>query len=149
MTKQYKTCMALFNISQEKKMVPQDLKFTETHEWVKLEDDSDLATVGISTFASEHIGDVVFLELPAVGDAVKQGDTFGVIESVKAAFDLNSPVSGEVLEINESIIGDFDKLAQDPYGAGWMFKVNTSNSGELNSLMDSKQYEEFLKTVEG
>ena len=129
-------------------MIPENLKYSETHEWLKTDKDSGTATVGITEFAAEHIGDIVFLELPAVGDKLTRGNPLGVVESVKAAFDLNSPVSGEVLQVNEQVTGDFDKIAHDPYGQSWMLKVKIENIDELDSLMDAAQYEQFLKTQE-
>ena len=129
-------------------MIPENLKYSVTHEWLKTEEDSDTATVGITEFAFEHIGDIVFLELPAVGDKLTRGNPLGVVESVKAAFDLNSPVSGEVVEVNEQLTADLDKISQDPYGESWMLKVKIENVAELASLMDAAQYEEFLKTQE-
>ena len=127
-------------------MIPDDLKFTETHEWVRAEEDSSTATIGLSAYAAEQLGDVVYLELPAVGDAVKQGEPFGVIESVKAAFDLNSPIGGEVIEVNEPLLTELDKIAEDPCGEGWMIKMKIENKDELKSLMDSTEYEKLLKT---
>ena len=129
-------------------MIPENLKYAETHEWLKIDPNSDISTVGISQFAIEHIGDIVFMELPKVGDKLIQGNPLGVVESVKAAFDLNSPVSGEVIEINEPVLNDFDKLSQDPYTEGWLVKVKIENSDEISSLMDAAQYEEFLKSQE-
>ena len=129
-------------------MIPDNLKFTETHEWIRVEEDSSTATIGLSAYAAEQLGDVVYLELSAVGDAVKQGEAFGVIESVKAAFDMNSPISGEVIEINEPLLTELDRIAQDPCGEGWMIKMKIENSDELGSLMDSTQYEELLKSKE-
>lgn len=129
-------------------MIPENLKYSETHEWLKAEEGSDTATVGISEFAVEHIGDIVFLELPSVGDQLIQGNPLGVVESVKAAFDLNSPISGEVVQVNEPVLSDFDKLSQNPYGEGWLVKVKIENLDETASLMDAAGYEEFLKTQE-
>jgi glycine cleavage system H protein len=129
-------------------MIPENLKYSETHEWLKTEKGSDAATVGITEFAAEHIGDIVFMELPVVGDKLAQGSPLGVVESVKAAFDLNSPVSGEVVEVNEQVTGDFDRIAQDPCGEGWLVKVKIENIDEIASLMDAAQYEEFLKSQE-
>ena len=111
--------------------------YTETHEWVTVED--GVATVGITDFAQGQLGDVVFLELPTVGREVEAGDTMGVIESVKAASDLYSPVAGSVVEVNDSLSDNPEKINQDPYGAGWMIKVRLN--GDLSEgLLDEQGY---------
>jgi glycine cleavage system H protein len=120
-----------------------DLRFSEEHEWVSV--DGDIATVGISDFAQEQLGDVVFVELPAVGAAVAAGDQVAVVESVKAASEVYSPVSGEVVEINDEIVEDPAGVNGDAEGEGWFFKVKLSNSSELDGLMDAKAYAAFTK----
>ena len=111
--------------------------YTETHEWVTVED--GVATVGITDFAQGQLGDVVFLELPAVGREVETGDTMGVIESVKAASDLYSPVAGSVVEVNDTLNDNPEKINQDPYGAGWLIKVRLN--GDLSEgLLDEQGY---------
>ena len=111
--------------------------YTETHEWVTVED--GVATVGITDFAQGQLGDVVFLELPTVGREVEAGDTMGVIESVKAASDLYSPVAGSVVEVNDTLNDNPEKINQDPYGAGWLIKVRLN--GDLSEgLLDEQGY---------
>ena len=111
--------------------------YTETHEWVTVED--GIATVGITDFAQGQLGDVVFLELPTVGREVEAGDTMGVIESVKAASDLYSPVAGSIVEVNDTLNDNPEKINQDPYGAGWMIKVRLN--GDLSEgLLDEQGY---------
>ena len=124
-------------------MIPEDLKFSKTHEWAKV--DGDTVTVGITEFAVSQLGDIVFLELPSEGESVSQGSSFGVIESVKAAVDLESPVSGQVAEVNESLTEKLDSLGDDPYGESWMIKVNAPNVSELDSLMSPEQYADFIE----
>lgn len=124
-------------------MYPEDLKYTETHEWVKFEESQKTVAVGITQYAVGQLSDIVFIELPKAGDRLKKGMPFGAIESVKAVFDLNSPVSGEVVEVNESLAADFDALKNDPYGKGWMMKVKTENQKELDALMNAEDYENF------
>lgn len=118
--------------------VIKDLKYADSHEWVKV--DGNSATVGITDHAQDHLGDVVYVELPEVGKEVKQGDSFGAVESVKATSDVYSPVSGKVVEVNEKL-GDSPGLVNgSPYKDGWIMKVDISNKDELNSLLDSEQY---------
>lgn len=117
------------------------VKYTEDHEWLKLEGDS--ATVGITVHAQDALGDVVFVELPAVGTVFAQKDTAGVVESVKAAADVYMPVSGEVTEVNEALRDDPSLANSDPLGAGWFFKVKLSNPSELDALMDETSYTSF------
>ncbi len=125
-------------------MAPADLKYTESHEWVKVE--GNIATVGITDFAVEHLGDIVYLELSPADDTATQGVPFGTIESVKAASDLNSPVSGTIKESNEALPDDLDVLKDDPFGRAWMVKVEISDPTQLDNLMDAGKYEEYLKT---
>src|ERR1035437_8540376 len=124
-------------------MVPQDLKYTKTHEWARLE--GGMVTVGITDFAVHELGDIVFLELAVADREIKQEGTFGVVESVKAAVDLCSPVSGHVVETHADMANDFAVLSSDPYGKGWMIKVKPANPKELDSLMTAAQYEEYVK----
>lgn len=121
-----------------------DLKYTPTHEWVRDEGDG-VASVGITEFAAEELGDIVFLELPAEGAELKKGSPFGAVESVKAVFDLNSPVSGKVVEVNSPLSYDADVLKTDPYGAGWMLRIKLQNPAELDELIDKEQYSGLLK----
>ena len=120
-------------------MIPKDLRYSKEHEWVKLE--GDQAVIGITDYAQEQLGDVVYVELPPVGQAIEQFKTFGVVESVKAASDLYAPVSGEVLETNPILAKAPEKVNEDPYGAGWMLKIRLSDAGEFDKLLDAAGYE--------
>ena len=117
------------------------VKYTEDHEWLKL--DADIATVGITVHAQDALGDVVFVELPEVGATFAQKDTAGVVESVKAAADVYMPVSGEVTEVNEALRSDPSLANSDPLGAGWFFKVKLSDQSQLDALMDETSYSVF------
>ena len=127
-------------------MDPKKLRYAPTHEWAILE--GDTCTVGITKYAVEQLTDVVYIELPDVGDNVFAGDSFGEIESVKAVSDLYSPVNGEVIEINEKLIDDPTKISGDPYGKGWMVKIKVEPGSSLDSLMTLKQYEEQIASEE-
>ena len=118
---------------------PEDLKYSKQHEWVLLE--GNIATIGITDFAQDSLGDIVFVELPAVGDKVSKEDAFGVVESVKAVSSLYSPVDGEVLAVNTDLPGRLEKLGDDPYQSGWMIKVALSGDATLSKLMDASAYE--------
>ncbi|PYM91051.1 MAG: glycine cleavage system protein GcvH [Candidatus Rokuibacteriota bacterium] len=122
--------------------VPKDLKYTREHEWAKQE--GDRVRVGITAYAQEQLGDVVFVELPKVGAKVTASKNFGVVESVKAVSDLFAPVSGEVVEINGELSQKPETVNQDTYGRGWMIVVKPSNGGEWDQLLTPQQYEEFL-----
>ena len=124
-------------------MNKEDLKYTKTHEWVKVNEDT--ATIGISDFAVKELSDIVFIEFPEAGKRIKRGSPFGTIEAVKAAFDLNSPISGVVKETNFALSDNLDLLKEDPYEKGWMLKIKIGDKSELKDLMDFKQYQEFLK----
>ena len=126
-------------------MNPADRKYTKEHEWVRLE--GDVAVVGITDYAQGELGDVVFVELPEVGRRLTQGQTFGVVESVKAASDLYAPVSGEVIEVNAQLPDAPDLVNKEPFGGGWMIKVRPSDTAELNSLMDAPAYEAHLGSL--
>ena len=128
-------------------MVPAELRYTKSHEWVRMEE-GNTVTVGITAFAAEQLGDVVFLELPAVGESVKAETPFGVIESVKAAVDLNCPVSGEVVEANDDLTGNLELLGKDPYGAAWMIKVKPDSDTDFKNLMSAEEYDKFLEEEE-
>lgn len=121
---------------------PSDLKFSETHEWVKTQ--GDTATVGISEYAQAQLGDVIYLEFPKVGEKVAAGGKFGVIESVKAASDLFSPVAGEITEVNQALQEHPEVINSDPYGQGWIIKMKTSGGGPP-TLMDQKRYDAFVQ----
>ena len=128
-------------------MIPQDLKFTQSHEWVRLGEDG-IATVGISEFAVGQLGDIVFLELPAVAANITQEATFGTVESVKAAVEIHSPIDGEVTTANDEVVNNFDLLSQDPYGQAWLIKVKISDTSQLDDLMSAEEYEKYLQSPE-
>ncbi len=127
-------------------MWPKNFKFTEDHEWVKV--DGDEAQIGLSNHAQDALGDIVFVELPEVGDEVVQGEPFGVVESVKAVSDCYAPLSGTVVKINEALIDNPGLINESPHENGWMIVIEPSDLGELNDLMDTAEYEEYEKTVE-
>lgn len=122
---------------------PEELKYTEEHEWIAVE--GDIATIGISDFAQSQLGDVVFVELPEVGDELEAGKPFGVVESVKAVSDVYSPLSGEVVEINEELPDAPETLNTSPYEDGWLIKIRLSNPQELDDLLDANAYQELIK----
>ena len=122
---------------------PDHLHFSESHEWVDATA-PDAASIGISDHAQAELTDVVYLELPAIGRQVKKGEAFAVIESVKAANDIYSPVSGEVVEVNSALAESPEAVNQDPYGAGWMVKIRLSDLSELDALMTGEAYREHL-----
>jgi glycine cleavage system H protein len=117
---------------------PDDLRYSKEHEWVRAE--GSRATIGITSFAADELGDIVFVELPDGGAALKQFATFGVVESVKAVSDLYSPVSGEVVEVNEALRDAPELLNSDPFGAGWIARVDLADPAELDALMDAAAY---------
>jgi glycine cleavage system H protein len=120
-------------------------RYTRDHEWVQL--DGDTATVGITQYAAEQLGDVVFVELPEVGRKVKKGDGAAVVESVKAASDVYSPLSGEVVETNGGLTDNPGTVNEAPEGGGWFMKIKVGDKSELDSLLDQAAYQEFLKTL--
>lgn len=117
---------------------PQDLKYTDTHEYVRLE--GDIATIGITAFAIDQLGDVVFLELPEIGTMLSKGETFGTVESVKAVEDIKAPISGEVIETNSNLVNQPEVIGADPYGASWMVKVKIQDQQELEDTMSADVY---------
>ena len=117
---------------------PNDLKYLDSHEYVRL--DGDIATIGISAFAVDQLGDIVFLELPDVGDAVTKGETFGSVESVKAVEDLYSAVTGTVIERNDAVVDSPEQVASDPYGEGWLLKVRVNDSSEADDALSADEY---------
>ena len=124
-----------------------DIKFSKDHEWIKLE--GDTATIGITKHAAEMLGDIVFAELPDKGSSLEKNKTAGVVESTKAASDVYTPVSGEVLDNNQSIVDDPSKINADPEGESWFFKVKIKNQSELDDLMTREEYEKFAKENNG
>ena len=124
-------------------MVPADLRYTTDHEWVRVA--GDAATVGITAFAAEQLGDIVFVELPDVGRTLDQFATFGVVESVKAVSDLFAPVGGEVVETNGALAGKPELVNEDPYDAGWMIKVRLADASQVDGLLDAAAYDAIVK----
>lgn len=122
---------------------PEELKYTEEHEWVLLED--DVVTVGITDFAQDALGDVVFVELPEVGSVLEVGKPFGVVESVKAVSDVYAPVSGEVVEVNEELPDTPEIINTSPYEDAWMVKIKVANPSEVDDLLDSEAYRAFTE----
>jgi glycine cleavage system H protein len=123
--------------------IPKDLKYSASHEWVRIE--GDIATIGVTDFAQGELGDIVFVELPAIGAKVSQNKPLGTVEAVKAVSDLNAPLSGEVTEVNGSLEGTPDVVNKDAYGAGWMVKIRISNAAEAANLMDAAGYDKMEK----
>lgn len=122
------------------------IKFSKDHEWIDTADQQS-ATVGITLHAQDALGDVVFVDLPAVGTTFAQGEVAGVVESVKAAADVYMPISGEIIEVNEALRADPSLANSDPLGAGWFFKVRATEAAQLDGLMDETAYAEFAKTA--
>jgi glycine cleavage system H protein len=122
--------------------IPENLKYSKEHEWLKIE--GDTVTIGITEYAQGELGDVVFVELPGVGETFDVQDAFGTIEAVKAVSDLYCPVSGEIVEINESLEDAPETVNKDPYGEGWMIKVKVENTAQLDDLLDAAAYKELL-----
>jgi glycine cleavage system H protein len=122
--------------------VPENLLYTEEHEWVELHD--DIATVGITDYAQGELGDIVFIELPSVGDTVTKGESFGTIEAVKAVSDLFAPVSGEVIEVNEALSETPEVINQSPYDDGWMIRVRISDESEQEALLSPEAYSDMV-----
>ena len=121
---------------------PSDLRYDKEHEWVRVE--GDVAVVGISDFAQDQLGEVVYVDLPAVGDTVNAGDTFGEVESVKSVSELFSPVSGEVVKVNDELDATPESINEDAYGAGWMIEVRIADPSELDGLMSSDEYQAYI-----
>jgi glycine cleavage system H protein len=122
-------------------MVPGDLHYTKDHEWVRV--DGDEAVVGITEFAAHQLGDVVFVELPAVGRSLAQHVTFGVVESVKAVSDLFAPIAGDVVATNDALGGQPELVNSDPYGEGWMLRLKVADAAQVDSLLDAAAYEQL------
>jgi len=123
--------------------VPEDLHYSKDHEWVRVE--GNIASIGITDYAQDSLGDVVYVELPKVGEDFAANESFGSVESVKAVSEVFSPLSGTVAEVNESLNDEPEKVNGDPYGDGWMIKVNMSSPGEVDSLLTAAEYEDFTK----
>jgi glycine cleavage system H protein len=127
-------------------MYPSDYLYSREHEWVRVAD--DVCVLGITEFAQQELGEVVFVELPEVGQVFNANDEVGTIESVKAVAEVYSPVAGEVVEINDAVVDDPEMLNDDPHGEGWLVKIRFSSADDLKSLMDAEQYEEYVKSGE-
>jgi len=123
--------------------IPNDLFYTENHEWISV--DGKEAVVGISEHAQDELGDIVFVELPSVEEELDQFEEFGVIESVKAVSDVFMPVSGIVVEVNEELMDQPELINEDPYGSGWLIKVEVKDKSDLDKLMDSAEYKAFIE----
>jgi glycine cleavage system H protein len=122
---------------------PEDLRYLDSHEYVRL--DGDIATIGITAFAVEQLGDIVFVELPEVGDVLTQGETLGSVESVKAVEDLYSPITGTVVESNAIVTDTPEKLGEDPYGEGWLLKVKLDTTPDLSEMMSAAEYRDRVE----
>lgn len=122
--------------------IPQDLKYTKDHEWVRVE--GDVATIGITDFAQGELGDIVFVEVETEGETLDKEETFGSVEAVKTVSDLFMPISGEITEFNEEVESNPEIVNEDPYGKGWMVKVKISDTSELDDLLDAEAYQELV-----
>ena len=127
-------------------MYPSDYLYSREHEWVKVMD--DVCVLGITEFAQQELGEVVFVELPEVGQVFNAQDELGTIESVKAVAEVYSPVAGEVVEVNDAVVDDPEMLNDDPHGEGWLVRVRFSSADDLKALMNAEQYEEYIKSGE-
>jgi glycine cleavage system H protein len=127
-------------------MYPSEYIYSREHEWVRVED--DVCVLGITEFAQQELGEVVFVELPEVGQVFNSGDEVGTIESVKAVAEVYTPVAGEVIEINEAVVDDPELINEDPHQEGWLFKVRFSSAADLKDLMNAEKYEEYVKSGE-
>lgn len=126
-------------------MYPDDLRYSKEHEWVRL--DGDEATVGITDYAQEELGDIVYVELPEDGEEFELSDSFAIVESVKAASDVYSPLSGEVVAINDELVAKPELVNEDPYGAGWMIRLRPSDASETDELLDAAGYEALISEL--
>lgn len=124
---------------------PKDLKYTKSHEWVRIE--GEIATIGVTDYAQSELGDITYLELPDVGGSVSGGEPFGVVESVKAASDIYTPIDGEVIERNEDVIAAPDVVNSSPYDSAWLIKVRVSDPAQLDQLMSADEYDTLLQSA--
>lgn len=122
--------------------IPQDLKYTKDHEWIKV--DGDTATIGITDFAQQELGDIVYVEIETDGDSLDAGDVFGTVEAVKTVSDLFMPVSGEVTKVNVALQSKAEIVNSDPYGEGWMIKIKITNTADLNKLLSADHYKSLV-----
>lgn len=125
--------------------IPANLKYTKEHEWAKIE--GNMATIGITHHAQDALGEVVFVELPAKGRMLKQGDTFGVVESIKAVSDLYSPLNGKVVDVNSALVNEPGTANTDPYGAAWMVKLELASAAEAHALMNADDYKKLVESI--
>jgi glycine cleavage system H protein len=123
--------------------VPEDLHYSKDHEWVRV--DGDQAIIGITDYAQNSLGDVVYVELPKIGDEFAANESFGSVESVKAVSEVFTPIAGKVVKINESLADEPEKVNSDPYGDGWMIYIKMANRGEVDSMLTAAEYEDFTK----
>jgi glycine cleavage system H protein len=126
--------------------IPEDLHYSRDHEWIRVE--GDVGTIGITDYAQQKLVDIVYVELPRVGETFEANQSFGTVESVKATSDVFTPVSGEVVEINEALPDDTEKFKTDPYGEAWLVKMRLSDKGQVDRLFNAAEYEDFLGTLE-
>lgn len=122
--------------------IPEGLKYTKDHEWIKIE--GQKATIGITDFAQGELGDIVYIDIPSVGQEINEHEVFGTVEAVKTVSDLYMPVGGKVLEVNKELDGSPEKVNSDPYGAGWMIKMEIKNAADVNNLLSATQYKELI-----
>jgi len=122
--------------------IPSNLKYTEDHEWIKVT--GDTAIIGITEYAQQQLGDIVFVEIETLGETISKGETFGTIEAVKTVSDLFMPVTGQIIEVNPKLEGAPESVNSDPYGEGWMIKIKIKNASELNSLLSADDYKETI-----
>ncbi|WP_298882570.1 glycine cleavage system protein GcvH [uncultured Polaribacter sp.] len=123
--------------------LPSELKYTKDHEWIKIED--NIATVGITDFAQSELGDIVYVDVDTLDDSVEEGEVFGSVEAVKTVSDLFMPLTGEVIEFNEELEDEPELVNSDPYGKGWMIKIEISDSSQINNLLDAEAYKELIQ----
>jgi len=123
--------------------VPEDLHYSKDHEWIRVE--GDVGTIGITDYAQNSLGDVVYVELPKAGESFAAHESFGSVESVKAVSEIFTPVGGEVVEVNEALQDEPERVNTDPYGEGWMIRVRMTNPGEVDSMLSAAEYEDFTK----
>ncbi|MBI2083879.1 MAG: glycine cleavage system protein GcvH [Deltaproteobacteria bacterium] len=122
---------------------PEDLKYTKEHEWIRVKD--SVVTIGITDYAQEQLGEVVFIELPDEGEEIVKDDSFGVVESVKSVSDIYAPISGRVIEVNDPLLDNPETLNEEPYGEGWLIKVEIASPAEIDELMTAEHYQAFVK----
>lgn len=128
--------------------IPDNLRYTKEHEWVEFDADKSIATIGISEYAQDKLGDIVHVDLPSEGDTYNAHDVFGSVESVKAVSDIYTPVTGKVVEINETVLDGPEMVNEDPYAEGWLIKIQIKDAAELESLMDANGYQAYLDDLE-